>query len=72
MRGDSLYRRSLWAGKGTLLRTINRLVKPAAGEIFLDGAPMSETNLLELRRRVGMMFQLPVLFGDTAEDSVLY
>ena len=44
------------AGKSTLLRTINRLVEPTAGEIFLDGAPTSEMNPLELRRRIGMVF----------------
>jgi ABC-type methionine transport system ATPase subunit len=60
------------AGKSTLLRTINRLVEPTAGEIFLDGAPTGEMNPLELRRRVGMVFQLPALFGETVADVVLY
>ena len=60
------------AGKSTLLRTINRLVEPTAGNIFLDGAPIEEINPLELRRRIGMVFQLPALFGDTVEDTVLY
>ena len=60
------------AGKSTLLRTINRLLEPTAGNIFLDGAPIEEINPLELRRRIGMVFQLPALFGDTVEDSVLY
>lgn len=60
------------AGKSTLLRTINRLVESSAGNIFLDGAPIEEFNPLELRRRIGMVFQLPALFGDTVEDSVLY
>ena len=60
------------AGKSTLLRTINRLVELTAGEIFLDGAATSEMNPLELRRRVGMVFQLPALFGETVADVVLY
>ena len=60
------------AGKSTLLRTINRLVESTAGNIFLDGAPIEEINPLELRRRIGMVFQLPALFGDTVEDAVLY
>jgi putative ABC transport system ATP-binding protein len=60
------------AGKSTLLRTINRLVEPTEGEIFLDGAATSEMNPLELRRRVGMVFQLPALFGETVADVVLY
>jgi putative ABC transport system ATP-binding protein len=60
------------AGKSTLLRTINRLVEPTAGEIFLDKVPTKEMNPLELRRRVGMVFQLPALFGETIADAVLY
>ena len=60
------------AGKSTLLRTINRLVEPTAGEIFLDGTPTREMNPLELRRRVGMVFQLPALFGASVADAVLY
>ena len=60
------------AGKSTLLRTINRLVEPTAGEIFLDGAPTGEMDPLELRRRGGMIFQLPALFGETVTDAVLY
>jgi putative ABC transport system ATP-binding protein len=60
------------AGKSTLLRTINRLVEPTAGEILLDGTSAKELHPLELRRRVGMVFQLPALFSDTVEDAVLY
>ena len=60
------------AGKSTLLRTINRLLEPTAGNNFLDGAPIEEIDPIELRRRIGMVFQLPALFGDTVEDTVLY
>ena len=60
------------AGKSTLLRAINRLVEPTAGEIYLDGRTTSGLDPLKLRRRVGMVFQLPALFGDTVEDAVLY
>ena len=60
------------AGKSTLLRAINRLIEPTAGEVYLDGAPTSEMNPLVLRRRVGMVFQLPALFGASVEDAILY
>lgn len=60
------------AGKSTLLRTINRLIEPSEGEIFLDGRPTSNLNPTELRRRVGMVFQLPTLYGETVEEGVLY
>jgi putative ABC transport system ATP-binding protein len=60
------------AGKSTLLRAINRLIEPAAGEVYLDGEPTSGMDPLDLRRRVGMVFQLPALFGATVEEATLY
>src|SRR3712207_5769599 len=60
------------AGKSTLLRAINRLVEPTAGEVSLDGEPTSEMDPLRLRRRVGMVFQLPALFGGAGEEATLY
>ena len=55
-----------------MLRAINRLIEPKAGEVYLDGRPTSEMNPLELRRRVGMVFQIPALFGSTVEEATLY
>jgi putative ABC transport system ATP-binding protein len=60
------------AGKSTLLRAINRLIEPSSGEIYLDGEPTSVLDPLELRRRVGMVFQIPALFGSSVEEAVLY
>jgi ABC-type methionine transport system ATPase subunit len=60
------------AGKSTLLRAINRLIEPTAGEVYLDGEPTSRMDPLKLRRRVGMVFQLPALFGATVEEATLY
>jgi ABC-type methionine transport system ATPase subunit len=60
------------SGKSTLLRTINRLIEPTAGEVYLDGEPTSAMDPLVLRRRVGMVLQLPALFGATVEEAVLY
>jgi ABC-type methionine transport system ATPase subunit len=60
------------AGKSTLLRAINRLIEPTAGEVYLDGEATSGMDLLDLRRRVGMVFQIPALFGATVEEVTLY
>lgn len=47
-------------GKSTLLRCINRLVEPTAGEIVFGGrdiAPVRGRELREARRQIGMVFQ---------------
>ena len=60
------------SGKSTLLRALNRLVEPTQGEVFLDGAPTSTMDPLVLRRRVGMIFQLPAISGGSVEEAILY
>src|SRR6266496_5573748 len=47
-------------GKSTLIRCINRLVEPTAGEILFDGvdlARLTGTPLRQARRHIGMVFQ---------------
>lgn len=51
---------------------INRLIEPSSGEVYLDGEPTGYLDPLELRRRVGMVFQVPALFGSSVEEAVLY
>lgn len=58
------------SGKTSLLRLLNRLEEPSRGEILFQGMPIREINVLELRRRVGMVFQIPVLFEGTVEDNI--
>lgn len=47
------------SGKSTMLRCVNRLTEVDSGAIYLDGDPVTtrETDVNELRRRVGMVFQ---------------
>ncbi len=47
-------------GKSTLIRCINRLVEPTAGEILFHGTDVAKLRgqaLRETRRRIGMVFQ---------------
>lgn len=48
------------AGKSTLVRSINMLERPSKGKVFIDGLDIGELNnskLLEVRRKVTMIFQ---------------
>ncbi|RLM54973.1 protein STAR1-like [Panicum miliaceum] len=60
------------SGKSTLLRALNRLWEPAPGAVLLDGADIRGIDVLALRRKVGMLFQLPAMFEGTVADNVRY
>jgi len=54
------------SGKSTLLRTLVGLERPSAGEIWVNGknlAAISDLDLNEIRKRIGMSFQGGALFG---------
>jgi len=60
------------SGKSTLLRCLNRLWEPPPGTVFLDGVDVTALDALALRRRVGMLFQLPALFAGSVAGNVAY
>lgn len=49
-------------GKSTLLRLVVGLLTPSAGEVTFDGAPLTESTLIPLRRRMGYVIQDGGLF----------
>lgn len=49
-------------GKTTLLKMVNRLIEPSAGEIFLDGKNIRELDVTALRRQIGYVIQQVGLF----------
>lgn len=52
-------------GKSTLLRCINLLETPTAGQIFVDGVELTDkkTDILKMRQKIGMVFQSFNLFS---------
>lgn len=65
------------SGKSTLIRTINRLIEPSDGKIFIDGTEVTALNKKQLRelrrRRIGMVFQQFALYPHlTVLDNAAY
>lgn len=58
------------SGKSTLLRLCNRLEVPSAGVVRFRGEDVGTLDPRTLRRRVGMVFQAPVLFPGTVRDNL--
>jgi cobalt/nickel transport system ATP-binding protein len=62
------------AGKTTLVLHLNGILTPGAGSVTVSGLPVTGANLLEVRRRVGIVFQDPddQLFMPTVRDDVAF
>ncbi len=60
------------AGKSSLLRLLNRLDEPTAGQVLLDGQDYRELSPRQLRRRVGTVMQRAFLFPGTVAENIGY
>lgn len=60
------------SGKTTLVNLLPRFFDPLAGEIRLDGVPINEFRLADLRRQIALVSQDVILFNDTIAANVAY
>ncbi|MFC4404981.1 energy-coupling factor transporter ATPase [Gracilibacillus xinjiangensis] len=62
------------SGKSTIIKLINGLLFPQAGDIFIDGEKINERNIWGIRQKVGMVFQNPEnqFVGTTVKDDVAF
>lgn len=60
------------SGKTTLLRLVNRLEDPTHGNILIDRKNILQYPVVELRRKVGLVFQIPFMFEGSVLDNLLY
>ena len=62
------------SGKSTTVRLIDGLLEAESGEIVIDGQRLTEKNVWNIRRQIGMVFQNPdnQFVGATVEDDVAF
>ncbi|WP_313348723.1 lipid A export permease/ATP-binding protein MsbA [Stenotrophomonas sp.] len=60
------------SGKTSLIRLVPRFYEPNGGCIRLDGVPLDEYPLADLRRQVAMVGQKVMLFDDTVAANIAY
>jgi phospholipid/cholesterol/gamma-HCH transport system ATP-binding protein len=77
MRGETkMIMGASGSGKSTILKLLLGLIRPDSGQIFVEGrdiTAMSERELVEVRRHIGMVFQEGALFDSlTVRENVGY
>jgi ATP-binding cassette subfamily B protein len=60
------------AGKSTLFQLLLRFYDVASGRVALDGVPVQQAALTELRRRVGIVPQDSTVFSTSAMENIRY
>lgn len=59
------------SGKTTLLRLLNKMISPDGGSVLFNGEDIESINSVELRRKVAMLSQSPVIFEGNVRDNLL-
>ena len=60
------------AGKTTVLQLLLRFYDPEKGRILIDGVPIDRLRLRDLRRRMALVPQEPVIFADTVRANIRF
>ncbi|HUP45159.1 MAG TPA: ABC transporter ATP-binding protein [Thermoanaerobaculia bacterium] len=60
------------SGKSTLLSLISRTFEPPRGTIFIDGIPVEEVSLHQLREWIGMVPQESFLFSESIAENIRF
>jgi ABC-type transport system involved in Fe-S cluster assembly fused permease/ATPase subunit len=60
------------SGKSSLIRLLFRLYEPDSGRILLDGFPLTDLSLSEVRRAISVVAQDIVLFHDTIGKNIAF
>ncbi|MGF6534290.1 ATP-binding cassette subfamily B protein RaxB [Paraburkholderia sp. GAS206C] len=59
-------------GKTTLLKILLGLLKPTAGEVLIDGIPLSQIGISKFREMIGTVMQDDTLFSGSIRDNISF
>ncbi len=60
------------SGKTSLVRLVPRFYEPSSGAITLDGVPLRDYRLADLRRQIALVGQRVMLFDDSVGANIAY
>ena len=60
------------SGKSTVMNLIIGLLTPTKGEVFVDGKPMKEFDLINYRQNISVVPQNSILFSGTIRENITY
>ncbi len=60
------------SGKSTLINLLPRFFDPQHGAVHIDGIPVRQVALRDLRRQIGLVTQETILFDDTLYENIRY
>jgi putative ABC transport system ATP-binding protein len=59
------------SGKSTFLSLINRMIEPDSGFLYFKNTPFYELDVMQLRRKIGIVFQSPTMLSGTVRDNLI-
>lgn len=60
------------SGKSTMVGLLLRYYDPDFGQVLIDGVDIKKYDLHQLRKKMGLVQQEPILFNYTIEENILY
>ncbi|CAF5181114.1 unnamed protein product, partial [Rotaria sp. Silwood1] len=59
-------------GKSTCISLFLRYYEPSSGHISIDGRPITDYNVKQLRQNIGVVSQEPILFGMSIYENIRF